>query len=115
MTEDEQIAAAIAASVSREPGSEESPLIIESEDEPEVDQAAKANHDLMPNERPEPSIGADITTIQFRLPEGKRIVKKFEKSDRIKVLFQHLKAVEPELQKKPFEVQIYMIETRTNE
>jgi hypothetical protein len=43
--------------------------------------------------------------IQFRLPSGQKLVKKFAKTDKVRVVFQHLKAVAAaELDGKPFEL-----------
>lgn len=58
-------------------------------------------------ERPDPPKGAaDTTSVQYRLPDGRRIVKKFQKGDRVRVLFEHLKAVDVEMHERPFEVAV---------
>jgi hypothetical protein len=52
--------------------------------------------------RADPPAGPNATQVQYRLPDGKRIVKKFAKDDIVRTLFEHLKAIQPDL--KPFEV-----------
>ena len=84
MTEEEQINAAIAASMG--------------------DHKEPSPTQIIGKERADLASGPNTTSIQFRLPEGKRIVKKFAKDDSILALFQHLKAVVPELASKPFEI-----------
>lgn len=60
---------------------------------------------ILPQERPDPQGDASqITSVQFRLPDGKRVVKKFLKSDPVRCLFQHIKAVAVDLQSKSFDV-----------
>lgn len=53
--------------------------------------------------KPEPTSG-NITRIQFRLPDGKRIVRKFLKEDTILSLFEFIKGEISEANTKPFEL-----------
>lgn len=99
LTEEQQLELALAASATSSSGSVEkassSDDIVET-GPPSFFQTIKAH------ERSEVPASEPQTTIQFRLASGKKIAKKFAKSDKVQVLFAHLKAVEPEL--KPFEL-----------
>ncbi|KAJ1948008.1 UBX domain protein Ubx2, partial [Linderina pennispora] len=53
---------------------------------------------------PEPPLGPTVTRIQFRLPNGSRVVRRFSKSDKVLVLFQYLKASVAEAQSEVPEV-----------
>jgi hypothetical protein len=93
MSEDDQLAAAIAASIDNELA--KNPIVID-DNEPHI-LPAKERSALTATDVP--------TTIQFRLPDGKRIVHKFAKTDKIQVLFEHLRAVLPDEQRNtPFEL-----------
>lgn len=63
---------------------------------------------LIPVERLDPVEG-DITSLQFRFPNGSRVVKKFLKSDSLLDVFQHLKFSCEELKNRPFEVSLQII------
>lgn len=93
LSEEEQIARAISESVQTASGDKSNPIVI---DDDHIEIEAK--------QRPDPPAGADTTTLQFRLPEGRRLVKKFEKSDTVRVLFEHLRAVEDQFKDKPFDI-----------
>jgi hypothetical protein len=55
-------------------------------------------------ETPEPKSGPETTRIQFRLPDGQRIVRNFAKSDKVLSVFQFVKARAPKACEAPFEV-----------
>ncbi|KAJ2722464.1 UBX domain protein Ubx2 [Coemansia sp. Benny D115] len=44
----------------------------------------------------EPDLGPTVTRIQLRFPDGRRVVRRFAKSDPVKAIFQFLKATLPE-------------------
>ncbi|KAJ1821451.1 UBX domain protein Ubx2 [Coemansia sp. RSA 2598] len=44
----------------------------------------------------EPELGPSTTRIQLRFPNGQRVVRRFAKSDKVKTIFQYLKATLPE-------------------
>ncbi|KAJ2862329.1 UBX domain protein Ubx2 [Coemansia aciculifera] len=80
------------------------------EDEMEVDDALPAVQELAPEpegpdawykllpatEPTEPALGPTVTRIQFRFPNGQRVVRRFEKSAKVVAIFQYLKATLPE-------------------
>ncbi|KAJ2261721.1 UBX domain protein Ubx2 [Coemansia sp. RSA 376] len=52
---------------------------------------------LLPATEPaEPAQGPTVTRIQFRFPNGQRVVRRFEKSAKVVEIFQYLKATLPE-------------------
>ena len=114
MTEEEQIEAAIAASVSSSAPTQSdafpSASATSSTTSLPTSPAAKlsslpASEVIAAKERSDPTPAeGDVTSIQIRLPDGKRIVKKFLKADTVRTLFAHVKFAVPELQSKPFEV-----------
>ncbi|ORX77051.1 hypothetical protein BCR32DRAFT_65367 [Anaeromyces robustus] len=52
---------------------------------------------------PEPTSG-DTTDIQFRLPDGKRMVRSFLVTDKVLVLFEYIKGSIPEAKDQPFDL-----------
>ena len=106
LTEDEQIAAAIEASIQSTSTSSVSAQPSASVNETSAPSQPEAVSTLIaPAERSEIPAGTDGTTsIQFRLPDGKRVVRKFLKSDTVRRLFEHIKFAVPDLQAKPFEL-----------
>jgi len=52
---------------------------------------------------PEPTSG-NTTDIQFRLPDGKRIVRSFLVDDKVLVLFEYIKGSIPEAKEQPFDL-----------
>ncbi|KAJ2784752.1 UBX domain protein Ubx2 [Coemansia interrupta] len=57
----------------------------------------KSWYSLLSNETPaEPDLGPTVTRIQLRFPDGRRVVRRFAKSDRVSTIFQYLKATLPE-------------------
>lgn len=73
--------------------------------------AARALHQTMPyaglegKENVEPSdTSSDLTRIQFRLTDGSRAVRKFNKNDLVKSLFQYILFLVPESRSMPFDV-----------
>ncbi|KAJ1720438.1 UBX domain protein Ubx2 [Coemansia erecta] len=62
-----------------------------------VSDVPKSWYSLLPNEAPaEPDLGPAVTRIQLRFPDGRRVVRRFAKSDRVSTIFQYLKATLPE-------------------
>ncbi|KAJ3043123.1 hypothetical protein HDV00_005738 [Rhizophlyctis rosea] len=109
MSEDEQLQMALAASM----GSNE-PIVINDDD---VAPEAMAEDDfvktapqkpeevwayIQPVKRPEPT--SDAARIQFRLPDGSRIVHKFGKTDPIRHLFEFVKSEVPQAKERPFDL-----------
>ncbi len=64
--------------------------------------------------REDPPAGPETTSVQIRLPDGKRVVKKFLKSDLVRTLFAHAKSI-PELQTQRFEVISLFIDCNIDE
>ncbi|KAJ2731725.1 UBX domain protein Ubx2 [Coemansia sp. BCRC 34962] len=64
--------------------------------EPKVE-GPDAWYKLLPKAVPdEPALGPTVTRIQFRLPNGQRVVRRFEKAAKVVAIFQYLKATLPE-------------------
>lgn len=93
LSEAEQLKLALAASMGKEDDSVE---ILESLPLQSICSSIK------PLDAPEPIVG-DITRIQFRLPNGSRLVRKFLKTDKVSDLFGYIKAAVPD-SKGPFEL-----------
>ncbi|KAF0446798.1 ubx domain protein [Gigaspora margarita] len=58
---------------------------------------------IRPVERVE-VVGPNATAIKFRLPDGKNIMRRFDRSDPVRYLFEFVKVSVPEAQEKPFEL-----------
>ncbi|KAI8146242.1 hypothetical protein BJV82DRAFT_409991 [Fennellomyces sp. T-0311] len=111
MSEEEQINAAIAASLHGAPSTEKAeeeptPQAEEEEEEEEEEQPTEKSvlDSIQPIKRDEPTDMANSTRIQLRLPDGKRIIRRFLKTDPVRHLFEFVKAEVPETQSKPFEL-----------
>ncbi|KAI7861355.1 hypothetical protein BDF14DRAFT_1870558 [Spinellus fusiger] len=59
---------------------------------------------IQPVQREEPTDLALSTRIQLRLPDGKRIIRRFLKTDPVRHLFEFVKTQVPETQQQPFEL-----------
>lgn len=87
LTEEQQIELALKQSMNN---ADESAA--EQEPEPEPEKQLDPFEAIVPTDHPEPTSG-DITRIQIRFPNGKRLVHKFSLTDTILTLFQWLKFV----------------------
>ena len=85
LTEDQQLELALKASVESVGGKE----IIIIDDDP-IDFSC-----IKPSTRPEPTTG-DLTRIQFKFPDGNKIVRKFLKNDSVLDLFAFVKGLDGE-------------------
>lgn len=109
LTEDEQVELAMALS-NDEKSTKAKPdeiVIIDSNAPSPSKSAPTAAHislSIPAKEHENPPADKPSTSIQFRFPDGQKIVKKFLKSDMVRALFEHLKAVREDLKTKPFEV-----------
>ncbi|KAJ3180646.1 hypothetical protein HDU87_001759 [Geranomyces variabilis] len=115
MTEDEQLALALAASV-QESSSSPRPIVIDDDeddvvaDEMDEDttqpvvQSSSDSKTIVGRLNEEPPNGPEATRIQFRLPDGTRKVRRFSKSDTVRVLFEYVRADVPEAKGKLFEL-----------
>ncbi|KAJ2817988.1 UBX domain protein Ubx2, partial [Coemansia erecta] len=79
------------------------------EEEEEEEEAAERDSEAWYKELPvteplEPAAGPASTRIQFRFPNGQRVVKRFQKTDKVVVVFQYLKATLPEAESEVPEV-----------
>ncbi|CAG8605394.1 6165_t:CDS:10 [Ambispora gerdemannii] len=99
MTEEEQLNAAMQKSLDYRPSisnngdAEETPLITETESTHEPPGTTNVFDTIKPVQREEPAVGeADVTRIQFRLPDSSRKVRRFRKSDPIQYLFEYIKS-----------------------
>lgn len=118
LSEEEQIRLAMEASLG---GPVSAPIVIDDDEEDEVQEIpslplatrmslARAlifstvckNIKAIENVEPPPS--SNTTRIQFRLPDGTRKVRNFNKSDLVRVIFEYVKTIVPEALEKPFEV-----------
>ncbi|KAI9250240.1 hypothetical protein BDA99DRAFT_523251 [Phascolomyces articulosus] len=127
MSEEEQINAAIAASLDGKPDTEtttteqtaspSSPLQPqekeqssqkEPQDEEEEEEATTETTSVLDSiqavQRDETTDMANSTRIQLRMPDGKRIIRRFLKTDPVRYLFEFVKAEVPETQNQPFEL-----------
>ncbi|KAL0076260.1 hypothetical protein J3Q64DRAFT_1647859 [Phycomyces blakesleeanus] len=105
MSEEEQINAAIAASLKaygNAPEREDSDFEDIEEEEPAV--TGSLLDSIKANKRPEPTNLADSTRIQFRLVDGKRVIRRFMKTDPVRYLFEFVKAEVPQTEQQGFEV-----------
>jgi hypothetical protein len=124
MSEEEQLNAAIAASLSgattnsnrSSPEATSSHMEIEEESiaqstkgkekvqdiEPEV--AGSAFDGIKPVKRDETTDMANSTRIQLRMGDGSRIIRRFLKTDPVRYLFEFVKAEVPNAENQPFEV-----------
>jgi hypothetical protein len=102
MSEEEQLNAAIEASLSNTSSPD-----IESkmeEDEKMVESKMESVFDsIIPIKRDEPPNGNDTTRIQIRMGDGSRVVRRFNKSDPVRYLFEFVKL---QVENQPFEVKI---------
>ncbi|KAL1922255.1 uncharacterized protein VTP21DRAFT_9794 [Calcarisporiella thermophila] len=108
MTEEEQINAALAASLAESSGGYESGSSArESRDAMEVeaeDMEDNVFDAIKPVKRDEPTDPATSTRIQFRLPDGSRIIRRFSKQDPVRAIFEFIKAEVPQADVTPFEL-----------
>ncbi|KAG0734424.1 hypothetical protein G6F57_001153 [Rhizopus arrhizus] len=100
MSEEEQLNAAIEASLSNTSSPD-----IESkmeEDEKMVESKMESVFDsIIPIKRDEPPNGNDTTRIQIRMGDGSRVVRRFNKSDPVRYLFEFVKL---QVENQPFEL-----------
>ncbi|KAI9491662.1 hypothetical protein BDB00DRAFT_475021 [Zychaea mexicana] len=73
------------------------------EDEAE-EQTLSVLDSIQPNKRDEPTDIANSTRIQLRMADGKRVIRRFLKTDPVRYLFEFVKAEVPETQERPFEL-----------
>ncbi|KAI3650101.1 hypothetical protein MP228_005733 [Amoeboaphelidium protococcarum] len=115
LSEDEQLALALAESAKDFNESTQSSSkqqadkgnVVDLTQEVAADQkesGTQSQHNINPIKRGDIQPGEESTNLQFKLPSGKRVVQKFAKSDKVLILFQHLKAVADELETRPFEL-----------
>lgn len=107
MSEEEQINAAIAASLQakgEDTQEEEENDQQENQEDIKETQEKSALDSIQPIKRDEPTDPANTTRIQLRTPDGKRIVRRFLKTDPVRHLFEFVKAEIPESQDRQFEV-----------
>lgn len=128
MSEEEQLNAAIAASL-QESGQDDNttetepktttesssaqhpstnstaPIIIDEENIiPEESSPTSLLDSILPVKRTETTDIANSTRIQFRMADGSRIIRRFLKTDPVRYLFEFIKSQVPETQNQPFEV-----------
>lgn len=107
MSEEEQINAAIAASLQakgEDTQEEEENDQQENQEDIKETQEKSALDSIQPIKRDEPTDPANTTRIQLRTPDGKRIVRRFLKTDPVRHLFEFVKAEIPESQDRQFEL-----------
>lgn len=129
MSEEEQLKAAIAASLngsSSETSSAavanvetkestppaQSPYNLEESDEEskkDEEEAGSTFDAIKPIKRDEPTDIANSTRIQLRMGDGSRIIRRFLKTDPVRHLFEFVKAEFPDAKNQPFEVNMYFL------
>lgn len=131
MSEEEQLNAAIAASLTGPKSESPESSKMELESTPKLDEEVPKN--IVPVEVEEIKAGstldgikavkrdettdmANSTRIQLRLADGSRMIRRFLKSDPVRYLFEFVKAEVPNADTQPFEVRplIFLTETETN-
>ncbi|KAJ2957363.1 hypothetical protein NQZ79_g6883 [Umbelopsis isabellina] len=119
MTEEEQLNAAIAASLGNNASNNEasssvieSPAETQEVDEEAVEEERQASvlDSIAANKRDEPTDPKTSTRIQLRLPDGSRIVRRFNKIDPVRYIFEFVKAEVAEAETRPFEQLIDLID-----
>ncbi|ORY93425.1 hypothetical protein BCR43DRAFT_377107 [Syncephalastrum racemosum] len=114
MSEEEQIRAAIQASLdgkaSESPKEQKEEHAEEGEEEPQEEEGEEEEPQndvlstLQPVKRDEPTDLANSTRVQLRMADGTRIIRRFLKTDPVRYLFEFVKAEVPETQDRPFEL-----------
>ncbi|CAO3647741.1 unnamed protein product [Cunninghamella blakesleeana] len=129
MSEEEQLNAAIAASLqesgqgdddttttkteskttaesSTQHPSRTAPIIIDEEDHIHEDESSPTSllDSILPVKRTETTDIANSTRIQFRMADGSRMIRRFLKTDPVRYLFEFIKSQVPETQNQPFEL-----------
>ncbi|KAI8393388.1 uncharacterized protein BYT42DRAFT_541665 [Radiomyces spectabilis] len=124
MSEEEQINAAIAASLGSTPQTmsstshEGSQISLDDEakveeaeneakpeeQEEEQNQVTSVLDSIQPVQRDEPTDLANSTRIQIRMADGSRLIRRLLKSDPVRYLFEFIKYQVPEAQSRPFEL-----------
>ncbi|KAI8881469.1 hypothetical protein K501DRAFT_222983 [Backusella circina FSU 941] len=117
MTEEEQLNAAIAASLgspSKEAPTPENDTPMETsqesvqqatpQPEEEVEKAGSLFDSIKPVKREETKDMANSTRVQLRMPDGKRLVRRILKTDPVLYLFEYVKAEVPEAENQQFEL-----------
>ncbi|KAJ3227439.1 hypothetical protein HDU81_006731 [Chytriomyces hyalinus] len=94
LTEEEQLNLAIAASLGGGGSSgAEQVMDLTGDDDDDVEVAIIDEWASIPSiARPEPAQSADVTRLQFKLPDGTRLVRKFLKTQAVRDLFAFIKA-----------------------
>jgi hypothetical protein len=81
-SEEDQLAAAIAASLERQPMEEQN------DTEMEIEEEMKEEEIVVETLPPEPADGVpDVTRVQIRTPDGSRLIRRFMKTDKISLLW----------------------------
>jgi hypothetical protein len=117
MTEEEQLNAAIAASLgspSKETSEVDTPMEVppespqqpQQQEEEEEEKAGSLFDSIKPVKREETKDMTNSTRVQLRMPDGKRLVRRLLKSDPVRYLFEYIKAEVPEAESQQFEVSI---------
>ena len=105
LSEEEQMNMALRASLGENIDLEKDVIVIDDDEEQEpkktLDQICAS---IQPKNPPEPSSSNETVRLQFRLPNGSRLVRIFRKSDQVESLFAFVKSQFPEGIEKPFEV-----------
>ncbi|KAG2178326.1 hypothetical protein INT44_001476 [Umbelopsis vinacea] len=111
MTEEEQLNAAIAASLGSGShdeggsGAADSP-VTETQETEDVEEERQTSivDTIEAIKREEPTDVKNSTRIQFRLADGSRIVRRFNKTDPVRYVFEFVKAEVPDANTRPFEL-----------
>lgn len=116
MSEEEQIKAAIAASLGKDDSEEAEVAAVAAVENPVQPTAAEQEEDtkevskldaIQAVKRDEPTDMENSTRIQLRMADGKRVIRRFMKTDPVQYLFEFVKAEFPEAQTRPFEASFW--------
>jgi hypothetical protein len=120
MSEEEQLNAAIAASLNPSQNAStpigssstdakdamDHEMKLDDNDDNDDDETTTSSilDSILPVKRPETTDMTNSTRIQFRMADGSRVIRRFLKSDPVRYLFEFIKSHVPETQDQAFEV-----------
>lgn len=108
MTEEEQLNAAIAASLTRsneeEEEKEDTNMEVDEKEQEEEEKKVSPFDEIKAVKRDETTDMANSTRIQLRMGDGSRLIRRFLKTDPVRYIFEFVKSEVPEANERPFEV-----------
>jgi thioredoxin-related protein len=108
MTEEEQLNAAIAASLTRsnkeEEEKEDTNMEVDEKEQEEEEKTVSPFDEIKAVKRDETTDMANSTRIQLRMGDGSRLIRRFLKTDPVRYIFEFVKSEIPEANERPFEL-----------